>query len=456
MSLLTRDRPPHAPPAPAVGERAPLRSSALLGALAAVQAVLAGLVFAVVPTLLVWMTSPRVEAVWSQVVRVGADVWLLAHGGAISVPAGMVSLLPLGFTLVPLALTWVAGRRLVEALRAVAEPVRRGDVVRALGTFVGVYAALVGGIALVAASEAARPLAGRAALGGAVVALLGTAVAARGCWRREGGREERVLRLTAAAGWALTGWLLLSTGLLVLVTLLGWDRVTAVHSALAPGPGGHVGLVLLQLALAPVMVVWAGAWLAGPGFAVGVGTSVDPGGTVLGPLPALPALGVLPEPGTVLPGAGVVVVLVVALGALAGVRAVRGRGDDRWPAVVLDLVGTAALTGAGAGLLAQAASGAVGPGRMAVVGPVGWQVGVAVAVEVLVGALAAGLLLHALGARPRPADGWLGKGGAAAARLAGFSRTAAGRACGASRSAAGRVAGRARTRTRDRLRGPSR
>lgn len=399
MSLLTRDRPPtgrsgtsSTAGSPAAGERTPLRSPALLGALAAAQALLAGLVFAVVPTLLVWMTSSRVDALWSDAVRVGADVWLLSHGAPVAVPSGTVSLLPLGFTLVPLALCWVAGRRMVEALRAVAPAVPRRDLARALGTFVGIYAISVGGVALAAASEAARPMAERAVLGGAVVAALGTAVASRGCWQLDGPLWQRVVRVGRAVVQAVCGWLAVSTVLLGVATVAGWDRVVTLHSALDPGPGGHVGVVLLQLALLPVLVVWAGAWVAGPGFSVGAGTSVSPGLTDLGPLPALPAMGVLPEPGGPGAGAGVVVLVVVAVGAVAGVRAVRGRHGAPVLGTLLDLTALAALTGLAAAVLAWCASGSVGPGRMASVGPVPWQVGVAVAAEVLAGALVSGLL----------------------------------------------------------------
>ncbi len=396
MILLTRDRPPTGrsgtSSTPAVGERTPLRSPALLGVLAAAQAVLAGLVFSVVPTLLVWMTSTRVEALWSETVRVGADVWLLAHGTPVALPSGSFSLVPLGFTLVPLGLCWVAGRRMVEALRAVSPSVSRRSLARALGTFTGVYAVSVGGVALAAASQAARPIEGRAVLGGALVAALGSAVASRGCWQLEGPQLQRAVRVGRATLHAVTGWLAVSAVLLGVATVAGWDRVATLHTALDPGPGGHVGVVLLQLALLPVLVVWSGAWVAGPGFSVGVGTSVSPGLTDLGPLPALPALGVLPEPGAQGAGAGLVVLMVVAVGAAAGVRAVRGRQDAPLLDAIFDLAAMAVVSGLVAAVLASCASGAVGPGRMATVGPVPWQVGLALAGELLAGALVSGLL----------------------------------------------------------------
>src|SRR5699024_9944393 len=57
---------------------------------------------------------------------------------------------------------------------------------------------------------------------------------------------------------------------------------------------GGLLLAVAQLAVAPNLVVWALAWLAGPGFAVGSGTLYSPAEVVSGPLPALPLLGALP------------------------------------------------------------------------------------------------------------------------------------------------------------------
>src|SRR5690606_18860563 len=51
---------------------------------------------------------------------------------------------------------------------------------------------------------------------------------------------------------------------------------------------------IAQLAFLPNLVVWAISWFVGPGFAIGVGSSIGPLGTNLGPVPAVPFLGALP------------------------------------------------------------------------------------------------------------------------------------------------------------------
>ena len=74
----------------------------------------------------------------------------------------------------------------------------------------------------------------------------------------------------------------------------------SVTNELAPGIVGGVLLLLLELAFIPNAIVWAVAYLLGPGFAFGYGTVVAPTGNALGALPMFPMLAALP----IGPGAG--------------------------------------------------------------------------------------------------------------------------------------------------------
>ncbi len=411
MSLLTRETTaavPHGVAAPT--ERTPLHSPVLVGALAAVQAVAAGLIFAVVPVMLVWMGAARVEARWSEAARVGADGWLVAHGAPVALPSGTFSVVPMGLTALVLGLSWVGGRRLSEALRAVADPVPVRDLVRAVAGFVGSYAALAALVGYLAGSQVARPLVGPAVVGAAVLALAGAGGATAVHWwpNTPGGRRAAVVLRSAGRTLLACGAVCLL--LLIAAAYLGRERMAAVNEALDPGAVGQVGLILLQLAFLPDLAVWAGSWLAGPGFSVGAGTSVGPGGTVLGPLPAIPVLGALPEPGS---GSGWViwvlaVLLVVACGALGGCRLTVRRADASWRQLAVDLVGLSVAVGCAVLVLAWASSGSVGPGRMAVVGPSALAVAGAVSLEVLAGAVLGAALERTVGdvgARSR-ARGW--------------------------------------------------
>ena len=305
------------------------------------------------------------------------------------------------------------------ALRAVAPPGMRRAGVRALSSFVGAYAVLVAVVSLVTATPEARPLSGQALLGGAVLATLSAGPALlRALLAASRRPASSVLadgvnlpptlrRAVPATIVALGAWLAAGAVAAAAALVAGHERVLALHQALDPGALGGAALTLSQLALAPVAVLWGAAWVAGPGFVVGAGSSITPAATALGPLPAFPLLGGLPEPGAHHPAMVAVLALPVLAGVLAGWYLRRGGG--RQAPVRRDLVDTvvvALLSGAAAGLLAGLASGPAGPGRMAEVGPPVGLVALAVAVEVAAGCVAAVLLLPR-GSRGQP--GWVGK-----------------------------------------------
>ena len=132
-----------------------------------------------------------------------------------------------------------------------------------------------------------------------------------------------------------------------------------------------LALLLAGLALLPNAAVWGAAWLAGPGFAVGVGTAVGPFGHELGPVPSLPLLAALP-------GGGVpewVAVLVLAVPVLAGAGCRRPRrARARAPVTAagrtaLEAAAAGPLAGVVLGVLAWLSGGAVGGERLAHTGP---------------------------------------------------------------------------------------
>ena len=161
-------------------------------------------------------------------------------------------------------------------------------------------------------------------------------------------------------------------------------EVRAASDALAPGVGGAALLLLAQIAYIPNAIIWAVAYTLGPGFAFGTGTVVAPTGSALGAVPVFPMLAAMPagaRPG----GPGWVPVVVLALPYLAGVFA--GVVTVRIaPTPVIEaapLWGFAAGTAAGllAGLAAAFAGGPLGNGRLASVGPSGFQVGLVAILE---------------------------------------------------------------------------
>jgi hypothetical protein len=164
---------------------------------------------------------------------------------------------------------------------------------------------------------------------------------------------------------------------------------------------GGIALTAGQLSLLPNLVLWAVAWLVGPGFAIGVGSHVSPDGTALGPIPALPVFGALPTGDWSFGFAGVLVPVVAGFLAGVAVRPALARALGYvGPLVMLGVaVGGGVVGGGVLGFLAAASGGSAGPGRLVEVGPDPIAVGLFAALELTV---AIGIGLAAASRLPAP------------------------------------------------------
>lgn len=356
------------------------------GMLAGLQAALLSLLVVVLPAVAAYVATSAAPATsgipWTRAVSVAAGLWLLGHGVPLTA-APSVTLVPLGLTVLALFGCYASARRSGYATRS------------AYGAGVAAYV----GVVLVTGLSTGVSLLhlGIGLLGGAVVAAVGLGA---GLLRRpEAPRFRDVVapvqaRLPApvahgfAAGTAALATLVLLAALLATVWVVtGRSAIAEMVGALRLDAVGGIVLALAELAYVPTLVLWALAWLAGPGFAVGTGTGFSVAEVQAGALPAVPLLGALPAPDV----AGGVLVLVPAVTAVAGVaaalvlrrRLVTQRARDP---LVAGLV-CAATAGSGALLLGALARGGIGPGRMTELGPEPVLVALAVAAGVLVGAL---------------------------------------------------------------------
>jgi hypothetical protein len=177
------------------------------------------------------------------------------------------------------------------------------------------------------------------------------------------------------------GTLLGGGGVILLAAMImHFGRILDLTQSLQAGAVGGAVLLLLGALCVPTAVVWAAAYAVGPGFAVGIGTSVAPAGIALGPVPAFPLLGVLPGTGPA-PGASLAALAVpVAAGVVIGLMAAR-----RPAATPGQTVAEAAAAGVSAGIalgvLAWLSSGSLGALRMSHLGPNGVGVGAVAALE---------------------------------------------------------------------------
>ena len=356
------------------------------GMLAGLQAALLSLLVVVLPAIAAYVATSAAPATtgipWTRAVEVAAGLWLLGHGVPMTAAPSM-TLVPLGLTALAVFGCYASARRSGYATRS------------AFGAGVGAYL----GVVLVVGLATGVPLLhlGTGLLGGAVVAATGLGA---GLLRRpEAPRfrdvvepvrsrlPEPVAHGIAAGTTALATLVLLAAALATLWVVTGRSAVAEVVGSLRLDAVGGVVLAVGELAYAPTLVLWAFAWLAGPGFAVGTGTSFAVGGVQAGALPAVPLLGALPAPdvaGGVLVAVPVVTLLAGAAAALVlRRRLVTERALD---APVAGLV-SAAAAGFGALVLAALSRGGIGPGRMTQLGPEPVLVALAVAGGVAVGAL---------------------------------------------------------------------
>lgn len=195
-------------------------------------------------------------------------------------------------------------------------------------------------------------------------------------------RAAETFRLTLAA---LAAVCMLGTVGFAVAIVVGYVDIIRLSQGLQLDIFGVFMLFVLQLLFLPTAWIWTIAWFAGSGFSVGIATSVTPFDTLLGPLPALPLFGAIPSSWGWAGGFAPVIVVAIGtvLGGLAGGRPLMRRAS----AFVSVMVSVCAAVFAGlvVALFCVLASGALGPGRLALTGPGWWQTGGLVAAELAFG-----------------------------------------------------------------------
>ncbi|WP_169580859.1 MULTISPECIES: DUF6350 family protein [Microbacterium] len=438
---------------------------ALLAAVDAAIAVAVGIAATLAPLTLLWVFGLGESADWNALWPAAVTAWQFGNlvPMLVTLPAGYIAAVGIdpaaaSFTLSLCPLAFAAFTAIFAARSGI-----RASRAEAWATGVGTGAVVFIALAALAGFTGQNLLADtelwQAILFPTLVFALPALVAAVVTeWREAGaGAIARLRDRVEAAphGWgevpSLTarGTAVVLVGLIGLGALLtaaalllrGADVIALFQAGNVDGLGATV-MTLAQLAYLPTMAVWGMAFAAGPGVVLGDGGAVSPSGTQVGVVPGIPILGALPE--STSPWLLLLALVPVALGAFAGwiarSRLVAGHpppardrtasgADGEYEVVLPGLLaqapiadvredgtsdhdpfgarlvvaaGIAVLSGAGAALLCAVASGSMGPGRLAFVGPEAGPVALAVGLEVLVGA--AILLLLPRGARGRADD----------------------------------------------------
>jgi len=354
----------------------------------------------VVVTLLVlagWIAAPHLGLGLIGVVRTATVLWLVGHHVTVHVNgAGQIGMLPLGLVALPGTLLWRAGRAIVRG-HQVTSP--RDALATALSVAVP-YAALAGALAVASSSKLAAASVAQALLASFLIAFVAAGLgAARALapWAQLGAlmspRARAVLTGTAGAMAVL-----IAAGAMATALALAADvhRFSDVYGTLDPGFVGAGLLLLAQIGYLPNAVLWAVAYMLGPGFAVGAGTVAAPTGSVLGPMPAFPLLAVLPAGahGSGPSWLGAVMLAVPYLAGFAGgLLVVRIAPTTVLESAPMRGFCCGLLTGFVLGVGSAFAGGPLGDGRMAAVGPSPWQVAAVASLEVgIAAAITAGLV----------------------------------------------------------------
>ena len=375
-----------------------------------------GIAVPLVPLTVIWATQYGFGPDWLIFWRAAVDVWLVGHGvdltlvpdAAIQSLVGSaepvrVTMAALGFALLTLLLGVRAGSRITETGHRIL------GVVSAASAFGAVSTVVTWTVLL----PVARPSFWQGAVlptvvfvGGMTLAVLvsepelGPDAGASPLSRLVRRWSARALAVSAAAvraGFGAVAITVLASAVAVAVLMVGnYAQLIRLYESLHADVAGSVAITVGQLAVLPNLVVWAASWFAGPGFALGLGSSISPLGTVAGPLPAIPVLGAIPTGQLTFGYAGLIVPILAGL--LAGMAARRRASAGSEHVVggwgLLASAGGGTVGGLTMGFLAWVSAGSAGPGRFVQLGPDPLAVGAATAVEFAV-AIGIGLAVAA-------------------------------------------------------------
>lgn len=360
--LLTRPRRTNADDQP--------RSLPVAAVFGGVAAVVIGVVMCMAVTLIGWfLADAGAHGSTTDAIGIGADAWLLGHGVTVDASAGPIGVMPLGLTALLLLIGFRCGRWAGAGAQRIEDD---NQLLTGVGVAAGVYVVAGVIIALIGTRGAASPNIPEAVLASLVVAVLGCGsglAVGTGRARVWLARVPARVRSVGEGVMATLCTLTAATALLVaLGIVLSFNETGRIFSGLGLSFGNAVMMLLVCVLAAPNALLLTLSWLAGPGFAVGTGTSVTLTSVQLGPLPAFPLLAAIPGPGAHSHWWLLLLAVPAICAAVGAGLAQRRFAELPWDSVAVRGLAVGVASGLVLWVLIRFAGGSMGTGRMADIG----------------------------------------------------------------------------------------
>lgn len=241
-----------------------------VGLAAGVWAAVVGVVLTVVLTLIVWIFAAG-ESASDTAMRVGADIWLAAHGTPFRVGTSVWTLMPWAWIVFPGVTLWAAGRWVAHraAIAFLKSAAVAAGTLAAGYSLIGLFASLFGTLS----GAGAMPM--RAVAHTFVVAFLVSGAAI--LWRARLGKDLalRVWHFARPAVGALAALTIGACLTLIVALVASFPAINANLEQVRPGIVGGIALLIGWLGYLPASLFWALSYVVGAGIVV-AGNPVTP------------------------------------------------------------------------------------------------------------------------------------------------------------------------------------